>query len=365
MAQKRVLIAAGGTGGHLFPAAAFAEEMRARGWAVTLMTDERGRRYAENFPADGVEDVPAATIQGADPFKAAAAALKIGRGILAARHRLKALDPAIVAGFGGYPSLPALTAAQMAGRPILIHEQNAVLGRVNRRFAPAASIVACGFPRLDKLPSRAKARKSVVGNPVRPAILAMRQEEVLPIVPGGPIRILILGGSQGARILGEAVPAALAMLPGDLRQRLRVVQQVREEQLEAVRRIYARAAIEAELSPFFADMAKRYAQCNLVIARSGASTVTELAAVGRPAIFIPLAIATDDHQTANAEALECVGAADVIQEVNLTPDSLARLVEERVRDAHGLAVRSAAAKAAGRPDAAKDLADLAERVAVI
>lgn len=361
--NKSLLIAAGGTGGHLFPAAAFSEEMRARGWRVTLMTDARGRRYAERFPADAIEDVPAATVQGMNPVRLAAAGVTIVRGVAAARARLAALAPRLVAGFGGYPSLPALAAARLARTPILIHEQNAVLGRVNRAFAPAAQAVACGFPRLEKLPPAALGKREVVGNPVRAPILAIRGQDY-PLLPAGaPVRVLIIGGSQGAKVLGDVVPAALARLPADLRARLDVTQQAREEQAPAVREVYARAAIRAEVSPFFSDMAQRYAACHLVIARAGASTVTEIAAVGRPAIFIPLAIATDDHQAANAAALVDVGAADMIREAALTVEGLAALLAERLLDAHGLAVRAAAAKAVGKADAAQRLADLAERIA--
>lgn len=359
---KALLIAAGGTGGHLFPAAAFAEEMRARGWRVTLMTDARGRRYADRFPADAIEDVPAATIQGFNPVRMADAGVKILRGVAAARSRLHVVQPRLVAGFGGYPSLPALAAARLAGVPILIHEQNAVLGRVNRAFAAAARVVASGFPRLEALPPAAQAKHEIVGNPVRAPILAIR-DQAYPSAQSGVLRVLVIGGSQGAKILGDLIPAAFAQLSPELRSRLEVTQQAREEQLADVRGAYQRAGIKAEVSPFFSDMPQRYAACHLVIARAGASTVTEIAAVGRPAIFVPLAIATDDHQAANGAALVEVGAADMIREAALTPERLAALLSERLGDSQGLAARAAAAKAVGKPDAARRLADLAERIA--
>jgi UDP-N-acetylglucosamine--N-acetylmuramyl-(pentapeptide) pyrophosphoryl-undecaprenol N-acetylglucosamine transferase len=362
-AARTVLIAAGGTGGHLFPAAAFAEEMRARGWRTALMTDSRGRTYAANFPADSIEDVPAATFSGANPLKAIGAAAKIARGVTAARARLKVLKPAIVAGFGGYPSLPALWAARGLGVPILIHEQNAVLGRVNRFFAGAATVIACGFDRLDLLPAGAAARKVVVGNPVRAPIRAVRDAPFPDIAPGSALRILVIGGSQGARILGDVVPAAVGLLPDEVRMRVTVEQQVREEQVDAVRRVYAGLGITADIAPFFTDMADRYARAHLVIARAGASSATEIAVVGRPAIFVPLAIAADDHQTANAEALTAVSAADAIPEAAFSPDALAGLLALRLSDPHDLAVRGAAARAAGKPDAAKRLADIAEQAA--
>jgi UDP-N-acetylglucosamine--N-acetylmuramyl-(pentapeptide) pyrophosphoryl-undecaprenol N-acetylglucosamine transferase len=363
-AQRTVLVAAGGTGGHLFPAAAFAGEMRARGWRVVLMTDERGRRYAEGFPADEIQDVPAATIQGKNPVKILQAALKILRGIDAAKKSLKTMQPAVVAGFGGYPSLPALEAALAQKRPVVIHEQNAVLGRVNRTYAARATIVACGFERLDRLPPAAAARKVVTGNPVRPAILDARKADYPSAAPGQPLRLLVTGGSQGARLFGEVTPEAIALLPEDLRKRLDITQQAREEQVEDVRAFYARLGVKAEVSPFFKDMGQRLATSHLVIARAGASTVTELQAAGRPAILIPLAIAADDHQTANAEALTGIGAADAIDELDFHAPQLAALLEKRLSNPHDLAVRAAAAKASAKIDATKALADLAEKHAL-
>jgi len=361
---KEVVIAAGGTGGHLFPAAAFAQAMRARGWRVTLITDVRGRRYAEGFPADAIEDVPAATVQGANPLRAARAGLTIWRGLGAARARLQSLRPKVVVGFGGYPSLPALWAARGLKIPILIHEQNSVLGRVNRFFARHAAAVASGFERLDKLPPGGAVRHVAVGNPVRPPILAVRARDY-PLAPaGGDLTLLVIGGSQGARLFGEVIPAAIARLDPELRARLVVLQQVREEQVEAVRQIYANDGVRAEIAPFFKDMGDKLAAAHLVIARAGASTVTELLVAGRPAILIPLAIATDDHQTGNAEALSGIGAADVLPEPHFTPERLAALLRERLGDPHGLSVRGAAARVAAKPEAAEALADLAEELAL-
>lgn len=361
---KEVVIAAGGTGGHLFPAAAFAQTMRARGWRVTLITDVRGRRYAEGFPADAVEDVPAATFQGGNPLKAAGAGWKIWRGLGAARVRLKALAPRIVVGFGGYPSLPALWAARGLKIPILIHEQNSVLGRVNRFFAADAAAVASGFERLDRLPAGGKVRHHAVGNPVRPPVLAVR-EKPYPLAPaGGELTLLVIGGSQGARLFGEVIPAAVALLEPALRARLIVLQQVRQEQVEAVGRTYAQCGVRAEIAPFFKDMGAKLEAAHLVIARAGASTITELLAVGRPAILVPLAIATDDHQTGNAEALASVGAADILSEPQFTPQRLAALLSERLGNPHDLSVRGAAARVAAKPDAAAALADLAEELAL-
>jgi UDP-N-acetylglucosamine--N-acetylmuramyl-(pentapeptide) pyrophosphoryl-undecaprenol N-acetylglucosamine transferase len=359
--KKLVVIAAGGTGGHLFPAAAFAEEMAKRDWRVVLMTDARGRRYAENFPAERIEDVAAASI-GANPLKFFPALLKIWRGLGQATARFAELQPNLVAGFGGYPSFPALMAARRLAIPILIHEQNAVLGRVNRSMAPYAAAIACGFERLDRLPERAAARKHVVGNPVRPQILAVREKPFPVVTAGGRLNLLVIGGSQGARLFGEIVPAALSLLSKEMRARLDVVAQVREEQLLETKRVYRDIGVNAELAPFFSDMGERLTRAHLVIARAGASSVTELQAAGRPAVLVPLAIAADDHQTANAEGLVNVGAADALREEGLTPEALAQVLEKRLSDAHGLAVRAAAARSAAKPEAAKELADLALQV---
>jgi UDP-N-acetylglucosamine--N-acetylmuramyl-(pentapeptide) pyrophosphoryl-undecaprenol N-acetylglucosamine transferase len=362
MNKKIVVIAAGGTGGHLFPAAAFAEEMKSRGWRVVLMTDARGRRYAEDFPAERIEDVAAAS-PSANPFKLVPALLKIWRGIGEAKRRFAELQPSLVAGFGGYPSFPALMAARSHRVPILIHEQNSVLGRVNRALAASAAAIACGFERLDRLPAKLAGRKHVVGNPVRPPILAVRAKPYPEAPAGGRLNLLIIGGSQGARLFGDVIPAAIALLPADLRSRLDVVHQVREEQLADARRVYTEAEVKAETAAFFCNMGERLAAAHLVIARAGASSVTELQVAGRPAILAPFAAAADDHQTANAEALTSVGAADIFAEAAFTPDALAQLLERRLADTHGLAVRAAAARASAKPEAAKSLADLAEAVA--
>lgn len=355
-----VIIAAGGTGGHMFPAAAFAAEMRDRGWAVGLMSDARGLRYADSFPADWKEEVHAASPNLRKPWTLPGAALKIWGGINSAARTMKRLKPALVAGFGGYPAFPALSAANRKGVPILIHEQNAVLGRVNRRFAGKAAAVASGFERLDRLPGGAA--HYAVGNPVRAPIAAKRETPFPPT--DGDLTIFITGGSQGAKILGEMIPLAIANhTPPPLRARLKVVQQVRKEQLEAVRAVYDKVGLRHELRSFFSDMPEQLAKAHLVIARSGAGTVSEIAAVGRPSILIPLRIAMDDHQTANAEALVEAEAADMILEDNLYPNLLGELIKVRLEDGGDLKARAEKAKATGTVTAASDLADLAEQVA--
>ena len=358
-----VVIAAGGTGGHMFPAQAFADEMRARGWQIALVTDERGKKYAQNFPADWRREVEAATFASKLPHKLLGAALKLRAGAREAKAAFIEHKPALVAGFGGYPSYPALSAARDLKIPILIHEQNSVLGRVNRLFAPSARYVACGFDRLDRLPAAAAKHKEVVGNPVREPILALWDRAYPEPTDEGALNLLVTGGSQGARMFGEVVPRAVVALPEALRNRLNVVQQTREEQLDAVRKLYADNGVTARVESFFTDMQEQLAKTHLVIARAGASTVTELAVVGRPSILVPLAIAMDDHQTANAEGFLAAGAADVVSEDHFVPDALTILLRERLSNVGVLAARAKAAHSLGRPDAARRLADLAEEAA--
>ncbi|GAB5458956.1 MAG: undecaprenyldiphospho-muramoylpentapeptide beta-N-acetylglucosaminyltransferase [Henriciella sp.] len=356
-----VVIGAGGTGGHMFPAAAFAEEMAARGWQVGLISDTRGLHYGKDFPADWKMEVKAASPNFRKPWRLPSAMMKLSAGVNAAGRRFRQKQtPALVAGFGGYPAYPALEAGKRCKVPLLIHEQNAVLGRVNRLFAGKAAVVASGFERLDRLPGGANHQP--IGNPVRAPIIAASNAPYPST--DGDLTLLITGGSQGARILGEAIPLAICNhIPAPLRARLNIVQQVREEQLEEVRALYDNAGVRAELAPFFGDMAQRLAACHMVIARSGAGTVSEIAAMGRPSILIPLKIAMDDHQTANAEGLVEAGAADMLLEDNLYPNLLGELLAMRLGDGNDLSVRAASAKSRGNTRAAQDLADLAEQVA--
>lgn len=361
MSGRLAVLAAGGTGGHLFPAEALARELQTRGWRVVLATDTRGDQYAHAFPAEARIALNAATAKASDPLGMARAAAAIARGVGEARAAYRRLDPAVVVGFGGYPSLPALLAAISQNRPTVIHEQNAVLGRSNRVLAGRVDAVACAFPTLERASAAAQAAKVVVGNPVRPEIAALRLRPYAP--PKVPIRILVTGGSQGARLLSETTPAALATLPEALRLRLKVAQQARAESLEAALATYNDALISAEVAPFFRDMAARLGEAHLVIGRAGASTCSELAVAGRPAILAPLKIAADDHQRLNARLLEDAGAAEVILEDELTVERLAATVARLLADPDALAARADAARAVGVPDAAARLADLVERTA--
>ena len=356
---KIAVVAAGGTGGHMFPAEALARELQARGWRVVLATDARGAQFAEHFPAQERLALEAATFKLRNPIGVARGLLRIEAGVRQARIAFKRLQPAVVVGFGGYPSLPSLLAAKGLHIPRLIHEQNAVLGRVNRFLSPRVDTVACAFPTLEKAPRKLK--PIVVGNPVRPEIKALYGEPYTP--PGHTLRLLVTGGSQGARILSEVVPAAVGRLPEALRLRLRVEQQARPDAVEPARRTYVGAGVEAEVAPFFRDMAGRLRSAGLVIGRAGASTVCELATAGRPAILVPFAAAMDDHQTLNARLLSDVGAAAVIAEARFSPVKLAEVLEGLLTTPDVLAKMAAAAHRAARPDAAERLADLVEAAA--
>jgi UDP-N-acetylglucosamine--N-acetylmuramyl-(pentapeptide) pyrophosphoryl-undecaprenol N-acetylglucosamine transferase len=350
---KRALLAAGGTGGHMFPARAAAQELVDRGWQVRLVTDARGIQHTDGFPAVTVDPIRAASPVTTNPVKLASAWMQLLFGWQACRFILKDWKPDVVAGFGGYPAFPALLAARQKQIPFAIHEQNAVLGRVNRVFAKDAAFVASGFERLDRLPPQV--RHNITGNPVRAPLVAAR-ETPFPAMDD-TLRVFVLGGSLGARILSETVPQAIADLPERLRSRLVVAQQTREESLDMARETYADAGVDADCQPFFDDVADRLAGCHLVIARAGASSVSEIACVGRPAIFVPLAIAADDHQSANAEGLVEVGAADSVPEGAFTAEALTALLEVRLSNPDDLAARAAQARSLGRPEAARDFAD--------
>ena len=362
-AGRVAVVAAGGTGGHLFPAQALAEALIARGWRIVLATDERGANFAGHFPAEERLALSAATFRPGDPSGMARAGLAIVRGVLQARSAFLRLEPAVVVGFGGYPSLPALLAAILAGRASVIHEQNAVMGRANRLLANWVTTVACAFPSLQKADPKVVARMQVVGNPVRPEIRALADLPYEPPVADGEIRLLVTGGSQGARLLSELIPKAVAGLPEDLRSRLSVQQQTRAESMQQARGAYDDAMVRAEIAPFFRDMAGRLAAAHLVIGRAGASTVCELAVAGKPSILVPLKIALDDDQGQNARVLAEAGACVVAPEDGLSVDKMAGMIAALLGDPARLSRMAAAARSAARPDAAERLADVVEATA--
>ncbi len=352
--MPRLLLAAGGTGGHMFPAQALAEHFKALGWDIAMMTDERGRKHAGRIPADPIVHVDAATISPRRPIQAVAGVLRLSKGVRQAKKFIKQWKPDVVVGFGGYPAFPAMRAAQSLNVPTVIHEQNAVLGRVNRVFAKKSNVVASGFEHLERLPDGA--RHVCTGNPLRAQIMG-----AVPTTYEAPkdgINLLIVGGSLGARIIGETVPKAIALLPKDIRSRLRVVQQTREESLETAREEFEYANVVAICEPFFSDIEHHLAKAHFIIARAGASSVSEIAIMGKPSLLVPLAIAMDDHQTINAQALKNLGAADILPESEFTPETVKTSLEARLNDSTWLEAAALSARSAARTDATKALAEL-------
>jgi UDP-N-acetylglucosamine--N-acetylmuramyl-(pentapeptide) pyrophosphoryl-undecaprenol N-acetylglucosamine transferase len=359
--QKPIVIAAGGTGGHFFPAEALAAELLSRGERVVLMTDARSGGLNSPVFAKAERHVLAgAGLSGRSLKRAIAGAVALAQGIMQARKIMSDLRPAAVVAFGGYPAVPPVLAARLlGGRPkLVLHEQNAVLGRANRLLARCADLLVLSFANTKAVPG--SIATEVLGNPVRPAIAALHAQGFVP--PDRRIELLVLGGSLGAKIFGSLIPASLALLPADLRARLHVVQQCRSQELDEARAVFAAAGIEAELSPFFADVEQRLHRAHLVIARAGASTVAEIAVVGRPAIFIPLPNAIDDHQRANAEALAEQNAAWVAPQAGLTPQALAARIESVLMNTESLTMAAARAAQAGLPDAAVQLAETVLRM---
>ena len=358
-----VLLAAGGTGGHLFPAEALARVLGGRGIPVELMTDSRALHYGSDFPAQACHAVPSATPTGGSMMDKASSAATLARGTLLAWGMLRKIKPAVVVGFGGYPTVPPVAAAALARVPVVLHEQNAVMGRANRFVAGRATALATGFPSLGKASDAILAKATYTGNPVRPAVFAAAADPFPSFEQGGMLDLLVTGGSQGARIMSDVVPAAIEELDAGSRGRLRIVQQARGEDEARVRDAYARLSVQAEVAPFFADLPARMAAAHLVIARAGASTVSELATIGRASILVPFPHALDQDQAANAAVLADGGSAVVCDQRDFTPDWLAveliRVMTMQIELFH----RAQAARATSRWDAAECLADLVLAVA--
>ena len=358
-ASRHFVLAAGGTGGHLIPAFALATELERRGHHVALITDARGEAIPGKPDFLAAHVIPVGRF-GKNPlgwFKGARAVLE-GRSM--ARRLFDSFQPSAVVGFGGYPSLPALLAATSAGIPSVVHEQNAVLGRVNRFLAGRVQAIATAYPEVARLNPGHEVKTFCVGNPVRAEVLALRDMDYPPLPEDGLLRVLVTGGSQGARVMSSVVPDGLAMLPPAIRMRLQVTQQCRPEDMGAVRERYRSHDIPAELGTYFENMAERLADAHLFIGRAGASTIAELTAVGRPAILVPLPIATDDHQAANTREIVKAGGARMIRQEKFTAKELAKQIMALADDREGLANAAHAAWNCGLPDAAKELADLVE-----
>ena len=362
--DRLIVLAAGGTGGHLFPAEALAQELKRRGWRIMLVTDERGARYATSFPADERLMISAASPSIGGPIAKIAAAFALAGGLFSVLREFIKRDVAAAVGFGGYPSFPSMMAASLLRIPYGVHEQNGVLGRANRMVAQGASFLAHGFSVIEKAPQHIKGALVEVGNPVRDAVGAVAAKDYPPIDSESKIDVLIFGGSQGASLFSFVTPQAIAGLPVALRERLRIVQQVRDPEISGVRKIYSDAGVDAELAPFFNDLPARIASAHLVIARAGASTVTELSIIGRPSILVPLAIAMDDHQTGNGRALADSGGAVRIAEADFTPEALQARLHDLLTDTALLRHMASAAKGRVKSNAAGALADLVENIAV-
>ncbi|MCF6445231.1 glycosyltransferase [Nereida sp. MMG025] len=355
-----LIIAAGGTGGHMFPAQALAEAMLAKGWRVKLSTDARGARYASGFP-DAVEitQISSATFARGGLLAKAMVPFRILGGILGATFKMIGQKPDVVVGFGGYPSIPALAAATLLRKPRMIHEQNGVLGRVNTKFAKRVNAVACGtWP--TQMPAGVSGTHT--GNPVREAVLARAGAGYIP--PGDyPMSIVVIGGSQGARILSDAVPPAIAELPVEMLANIRVFHQARGEDEERVRQFYFQQGINAQVQPFFDNVPELFAEAQLIISRAGASSVADISVIGRPSVLVPYAAAMDDHQTANAKGLADAGAATVIPERQLDAETLRTEVQRILTNPDGASAMAQAAVSVSRPDATQALVDMVEELA--
>lgn len=360
MAKGNILLCAGGTGGHLFPAEAVAHEMVARGYTVHLAADDRVERFAGQFPAEEIHQIKSATFSSRNPVGLVRTLWSLWTGYRQSRNLLEHLNPVVVAGFGGYPTVPPLLAASRMKIPTLVHEANAVLGRANRLLGKRVSKVAIGFGNVTKI---GDIDVSVTGNPVRPAVLEASYAEYQPSSDSQPFNLLIFGGSQGASYFGDVLPKACSLLPDHLRARLQIVQQARSEDIEQVAAAYEALDIKAEINTFFSNMAEKISDAHLVISRAGASTVSELAVIGRPAILVPYPHALDHDQASNAATVASEGGAVIFQQSVLTADVLADELTKAMRDPKKLALAAKNAKKTGKPDATLILADMLEALA--
>jgi UDP-N-acetylglucosamine--N-acetylmuramyl-(pentapeptide) pyrophosphoryl-undecaprenol N-acetylglucosamine transferase len=353
------VLMAGGTGGHLFPAMSLAQELTRRGHLVHLMTDHRVASYGAEFPAAAIHIVPSATPSVRNPIKFAGAAMTIFRGVNVARGILGKVKPSAVVGFGGYPVFPPFVAARMLGIPGILHEQNAIMGRANRALASRATGIALSFAHTER--AEAFSDKSIVtGNPVRDNVRAAAAAPYVPFGEDGPIEIVVFAGSQGARAFSDFLPPAIATLPDGLRRRLHLAQQVRVEDVDRVTEAYRAADVSAELQPFFTDLPQRLSRAHLAISRSGASTVADLTALGRPAIYVPLPGSIDADQRKNAQFVEAAGGGWIVEQATISPPSLANRLASLLGDPGKLTAAAAAAKSLGQPEAVERLADLVE-----
>jgi UDP-N-acetylglucosamine--N-acetylmuramyl-(pentapeptide) pyrophosphoryl-undecaprenol N-acetylglucosamine transferase len=358
-----VLLAAGGTGGHLFPAEALAVALAKRGVTVDLATDHRAAHY--KFPARDIHLIPSATVRGRNPIALAKTGITLALGMAKAWSLIGRIKPAAVVGFGGYPTVPPLLAASLRGVPTVLHEQNGVMGRANRALAARVTAIATSFPKLTRVDASLESKITFTGNPVRPMVIEAARIPYAAPAAGEKIRLLVFGGSQGARVMSEIVPKAVERIPAALAARLSVVQQARAEDIAEVQGTYAQLGVAAEVAAFFSDLPARMANAHLIVGRSGASTVAELSAIGRPSILVPLPHALDQDQFHNAGVLQQAGGAIRIEQRDFTPERLATEIARLAADPAALAAMARSAKSAGAPDAAERLAELVIKVAGI
>ncbi|NIX76426.1 undecaprenyldiphospho-muramoylpentapeptide beta-N-acetylglucosaminyltransferase [Microvirga terricola] len=356
MTSPLILLTAGGTGGHLFPAEALANALKAHGARVVLATDKRANAYAGSFPADEIIEIPSATPSGRSLPQMAKAALLLGSGTLKAMSAIRRMKPDAVVGFGGYPTVPPVMAASFLRVPATIHEANGVMGRANRLLARRASVIATGFANIKGIPTGIAGKVVQTGNPIRPSVLDASRAPYPELQKDGKLHLLVVGGSQGARVMSDVVPPTIELLAADIRARLSICQQARGEDLERVRGTYQRLMVDFEAEPFFKDLPQRLAKAHLVVSRSGASTVAELAVIGRPSILVPLPGSLDQDQAANAKTLGDIGAAIVLPQVQFTPERLAQEIRSFIEEPDRLGKAAAAARSASITDAAERLA---------
>lgn len=360
-----ILLCAGGTGGHLFPAQAAAVALKQRGARIALATDERVERYSGDFPAESTHVIPSATLRGRSPLAYARTATALGLGLAKSWSLLGKLKPAAVVGFGGYPTVPPMKAAMLRGIPTLLHEQNSVMGRANRMLAPRVTAIGSSFSEIKLLDAALKSKVTLVGTPIRPNVIVAADKPYDPPRANGTLRVLVFGGSQGAKVFADVMPDAIASLEPAIRNRLLIVQQARGEDRGRVRTAYEKSGIEAEVADFFTDMPDRIAQSHLVISRSGASTVAEVTAIGRPAIFVPLPNALDQDQLNNARVVEAAGGALISEQPDFTPERVAGELKSLLMDSDRLGRMAASARSVGVLDGSERLAELVIKVAGI
>ncbi len=363
MSRGSIMLSAGGTGGHLFPAQALAEELIRRGYEVDLITDTRGNVFGADLPARKTYKVPAATFRGRSPIEATKTLGMLGNGFQSAYKIMGEAQPKAIIGFGGYPTLAPVLAALGRGIPAAIHEQNSVMGQANRFLAPMVKAIACSFEKTKYLEGKLLAKVRVTGTPLRNTVIALNNVPYRPPSSQAQLNLLVVGGSQGAKYFSDIVPQALQLLPEQMRDRLFVMQQCREEDIDRVFDAYEAAGVAAELATFFEDLPYRMSNSHLIVARSGATTIAELCALGRPAVLVPLPHAKDNDQLENATRLENAGGAWCFEQSALTPDLLAGKVRRLFEDPSALVRAASNARALANFNAVENLAELMEELA--